>query len=56
MKHILILISLVFIAVGACNLMQPPEDLSIIGLGLSAVGAIYLIIMMLTRKLRGGSG
>lgn len=56
MKHILILISLVFIAAGACNLAQPPEDLSIVSLGLSAVGAIYLIVMLLTRKLRGGSG
>lgn len=55
MRHILTLGALICILVGVCNLAQPSENLSIVSLGLSAVGAIYLIVMMLKGKLKGGS-
>jgi len=55
MKHILILVSLVFVGVAISNLVQDSVELSITALGLGIIGAVYLVIQMLRGKLRGSA-
>ncbi len=52
MKHILILLSLIFVGIAISNLMRPLADLSFISVGLGVIGATYLIISILRRKVK----
>jgi len=55
MKHILTLLSLIFVILAIYNFSQPVENLSLTTVIGGLIGAVYLVVMMLRGRLKGGS-